>query len=153
MSKSSKKDTSKYPYYIHCCILTGDPPFPTHTHGLYANDLPEFIFDPLAFGGGGNGNRINAAYDYFMKPKNRSLLDDVLNGKIIKLTGNKLLGKKAKDIYTYCFREVPASFAAVKEAYGSSIDSVCPGIRFVQIWVDGDDFALKDSYYAGGVKF
>jgi hypothetical protein len=50
--------------------------------------------------------------------------------------------------------EVPPTFEALNQAYlieecGTDIS----GMRFVQIWVDGDDFALTNDYYRGGVKW
>ena len=56
MAKSSFLTPGNYPYMIHACPLwVKDFPYPTHTHGLYDLGLPEFIMDPLAFGGDGNG--------------------------------------------------------------------------------------------------
>lgn len=141
-----------YPHIIHAvppsCM---DPHYPTHTHGLNNIGMPEFIMDPLAFGGKGNGQRINAAFKYFIKPENDHLFQDILVGKIIKLPAAALDSRFAGEPYTYCFREVSAEFEAVKSAYGPGIADVKPEVRFIQIWVDGDDFALEDDYYVGGV--
>jgi hypothetical protein len=52
--------------------------------------LPEFILDPLAFGGEGNAQRINSAYSYLTDPKNPGQLDAILNGQIIKSAGKEL---------------------------------------------------------------
>ena len=48
-----KKKDGKYPFMIHADPPWDDePPYPTHTHGLTEIGMPEFIIDPLAFGGG-----------------------------------------------------------------------------------------------------
>ena len=144
-----------YPYIIHA-----DPPwdvafpYPTHTHGLYDLGLPEFIMDPLAFGGEGNAQRINSAYDYLIDPKNTQNLAAILNGQIVKLTGPQLNPRYMyDDPYTYCLREVSPHFEAVSQAYGSEVAYLVPPMRFIQIWVEGDDFALMDEYYRGGIKW
>ena len=144
-----------YPYIIHA-----DPPwdeafpYPTHTHGLYDIGLPEFIMDPLAFGGEGNAQSINAAYRYLIDPKNLGQLDAILNGRVIKLTCKELNPKYMyKDPYVYCLNEVFARFEAVKQAYGSAVMDYFPKMRFIQIWVEGDEYALTDEYYRGGVKW
>jgi hypothetical protein len=81
-------------------------------------------------------------------------MNAILNGKTIKLTGQQLDPKYMKmDPYTYCFREVPPSFEAINLAYGSGIANECPGIRFIQIYVEGDDYVLMDDYYRGGVRW
>ena len=151
-TKSLKQ--SIYPFIIHA-----DPPweeafpYPTHTHGLYDIGLPEFIMDPLAFGGEGNAQRINSAYRYLTDPKNSGQLNAILNGQVIKLTGKELNPKYMyKDPYAYCFREVSALFEAVRQAYGSGVVFLIPPMRFIQIWVEGDDYALTDEYYRNGVK-
>jgi hypothetical protein len=155
MAKSSFLTQGNYPYMIHACPLSDkDFPYPTHTHGLYDLGLPEFIIDPLAFGGEGNGLRINSAFRYFMNPLNAGQLDAVLSGQIIKLTGPQLDPKyMLKDPYTYCFRKIYADFEAVKQAYGKGVVSLVPAMEFIQIWVDGDDYALTDEYYLGGVTW
>ncbi|MFN2127932.1 MAG: hypothetical protein ACK2TU_08750, partial [Anaerolineales bacterium] len=59
---ANTKATLEHPYTIHCCPLSDpDSPYPTHTHGLHDIGWPEFIMDPCAFGGEGNGKRINSA--------------------------------------------------------------------------------------------
>ncbi len=58
---------------IHADPLKESTSFPTHTHGLTNVGMPEFIMDPLAFGGEGNAGRINAAYDFFRKTEKNSL--------------------------------------------------------------------------------
>ena len=142
-----------YPYTIHAWpTWSTELPFPTHTHGLYDLGLPEFIMDPLAFGGIGNGQRINSAFDHLIDPQNFAHLEDILNGQTIKLTGPQLDPRyMMDDPYAYGLREVPSSFEAVRQAYGSDIAYFIPPMRFIQIWVDGDDFALTDEYYRGGV--
>jgi len=143
-----------YPYIIEACPLWDtEPPFPTHTHGLYELGLPEFIMDPLAFGGEGNAQRINSTYDYLIDPKNTQNLAAILNGQIVKLTGPQLDPRyMLDDPNVYCLREVSPHFEAVRLAYGIQASFLVPPMRVIQIWVDGDDFALTDEYYRGGVK-
>ena len=45
---------SDYPFTIEADPLLEDTAFPTHTHGLTEVGMPEFIMDPLSFGGEGN---------------------------------------------------------------------------------------------------
>ena len=69
MKKSNKK-FGRYPFIIHADPLKESTAYPTHTHGLYDIGKPEFLMDPIAFGGKGNGQRINSAYKFFKKQKN-----------------------------------------------------------------------------------
>jgi len=152
--KTSRIKIGRYPFTIHADPLKESTAYPTHTHGLYYIVMPEFFIDPLAFGGEGNGKRINSAYRFFMKKKNAVKMNAILNGKTIKLTGKQLDPKYMKnDPCVYCFREVLPKFEAVKLAYGSGVTQAMPGIRFIQIYVEGDYFALQDWYYFGGVKW
>ena len=142
-----------YPFIVHAAPpWDEDPPYPTHTHGLTQIGMPEFLMDPLAFGGGGNCDRINYSFDFFMDPQNNHLLQDILNGKVIKLPAADLSPNLKSEPYTYCFREVTPEFEAVKLAYGSGVAYVIPRMRFIQIWVDGDDYALTNEYYRGELK-
>jgi hypothetical protein len=110
--------------------------------------------DPLAFGPTGNGARINAAYKYFSDPRNQAKLKAILKGNIVKLTPKELKQDSTIDEpYTYCFREVSPDFEAVRQVYGTDIRYVIPKMRFIQIWVEGDDYALTDEYYRGGVTW
>ena len=109
--------------------------------------------DPLAFGGDGNAGRINYSFDFFMNPQNNHQLQDILNGKIIKLPAAVLNPKAKSEPYTYCYREVLPQFEAVKSAYGAGVAFVIPKMRFIQIWVDGDDYVLMDAYYRDGVRW
>ena len=153
MTKSNKK-IGRYPFIIHADPLKESTSYPTHTHGLYNIGKPQFLMDPLSFGGEGNGQRINSAYKFFKKQKNAAKLRAVLNGKTIKLTGKQLDQKYMRnDPCVYCFREVPPEFEAVKLAYGSNAAAACPGIKFIQIYVEGDDYVLLDDYYRGGVRW
>jgi len=152
--KTSRIITGRYPFIIHADPLKENTAYPTHTHDLYDIGFPEFFMDPVAFGGKGNGGRINCSYDYFKKPKNRAKLKSILKGQTLKLAGIQLCRKHLKnDPYTYCFREVPPEFEAIKLAYGSGIAEEYPGIKFVQIYVEGDDYVLLDDYYRGGVRW
>ena len=143
------QNKSRYPFIIHADPLKEDTAFPTHTHGLTEVGMPEFIMDPLSFGGKGNAHLINRSYRYFKKHKKD--LQTVINVKTLKFPINKIspIGKNAP-IYTICFRIVPATFEAVKLSYP---DGINPGMRFIQIYIDGDDYALTDKYYQGGVKW
>ena len=152
--KPKKAKKRKYPFIIHADKLTRETAFPTHTHGLTEFGMPEFIMDPLAFGGLGNIQRINPSYDYFIKPENAGKLDAILNGKIIKLTMKDLEpDDDFTEPYVYCYREVTADFEAVKLAYVEDGPGIEPEMRFIQIWVEGDTFALEDDYYRGGVRW
>ena len=149
---SEKLKRNKLPYIIHGSPLNDPSPYPTHTHGLHKIGWPEFIFDPLAFGAEQNSARINAAYMYFKKPKNRKKLQAILDGKTVELTFKEMQPKaKGEEPYVYCFREVSPEFEAVKMAYGSDVKEIEPGMRFIQIWVKGDDYVLTDEYYRGGI--
>lgn len=45
-------------------------------------------------------------------------------------------------------------FEMVKQAYCiDGPDDIDPNMWFVQIYVEGDDFALTDDYYKGGIKW
>jgi len=144
----------KYPFIIHADPLTGDSPYPTHSHGLHDIGWPEFFIDPLAFGPNGNAGKINTAYDYFKKVKNKKKLEAILNGETIEIPIKTLIPKwKNAPLYTLCFRKVSNDFEAIKLAYDTDGTGIDPGMRFIQIWVKGDDFALIDEYYKNGVKW
>lgn len=146
------KPSVELPFIIHAS--KGMPAFPTHTHGLTELGMPEFLMDHLAFGADGNGGRINASYDYFTKPENTGKLESIKNGKTIKLTDKDLKpdGKPGRSVY--CYRRVYPDFQMIKEAYDlDDPNQVSPTTWFVQIYVEGDDFALTDDYYKGGIKF
>jgi len=143
-----------YPYFIEAAPhWINEPMYPTHTHGLTEIGMPEFIMDPLSFGGAGNAGRINYSFDFFMKPDNDHLLKRIMSGEIVKLPAAVLDPNLKGEPYTYCYREVSSGFEAVKLAYGYDIARCEPEMRFIQIWVDGDDYALTDDYYRGGVTW
>ena len=136
--------------------------FPTHTHGLNKIDQPEMLIDPIAFTKY-NANIINDVYDYLNAPKKKNLIPDIIAGKTIEvklseldetsfLTLNLYEGKNSyeKKNLTICIRVVYSDFEAVKEAYGYGIPLDLP---FLQLYVLGDDFALEDEYYRGGVTW
>jgi hypothetical protein len=124
----------------------------THTRGLTGLGMPEFLIDPFAFGTEGNRDKIIAAYTYLIKPQNRHKLDDVLSGETIKLDDMELItDPDVKNPTIYCLREVTPAFQAVQEAYCPEDGGIKPNMRFIQIWVYGDDFALEDMYYKDGV--
>jgi len=140
---------NELPFIIHVCGAR--PFFPTHTHGLVEIGWPEFLMDHLAFGPYGNGNRIKCAYNYFSRAENIGKLNSILHGDTLKLSWKELgTNEHPNDLHTYCFREVSPSFEAVNQAYCvKEMGLELPGMRFVQIWVEGDDFALRDEYYRG----
>jgi len=149
------KKKKKYPYKVYADRLTGGPPYiPTCTHGLNKIGWPEFFIDPLAFGPQGNAGNINAAYDYFKKPKNKKKLKAILNGETIEIPIKTLLPKwKNAPLYTLCSRKVSNDFEAVKQAFDFDGSGVDPDLVAVQIYVKGDDYALMDEYYQDGVKW
>ncbi len=152
--KAVRRGSQSLPFIIHASPLHDPEPYPTHTHGLHEMAWPELIFDPQAFGPNGNGNRINLSYRHFAKPENEHLLNEILNGRIVKLT-MKDLDPDHPDFepYVYCYRLVGADFEAVKQAYLTDDIPLPAGMQIVQIWVEGDDFAITDQYYIGGIKF
>ena len=154
MSNTYIPERGIYPYIIHADPPWDvDPLYSTHTHGLSEIGMPEFIIDPLAFGGEGNAGRINYSFDFFMSPQNNQLLKDILSGEIVKLQAAVLSPNLKSEPYTYCFREVPPEFEAVKSAYGDRVADIIPRMRFIQIWVDGHDYVLMDAYYRDGVRW
>jgi len=158
MANKKQKETKKtrgkikYPFTIDACPMESSSHFPTHTHGLTEMGMPEFIMDPLAYGPQGNANIIGIVYEYLIKPENKNKLEAILNGKTIKLTNRDLIpDPNCEDPHVYCLREVTSDFQAVREAYLFPSIGIKPGMKFIQIWVEGDDFALQDEYYRGGV--
>jgi hypothetical protein len=128
------------------------PFFPTHTHGLMGLGMPEFIFDPLAFGAQGNAKRIVDAYRYLSKSENADKLEDLKYGITIRLTVNDLAPEFTGDHpYVYCLRKVSPDFEGVKLAYYAG--ETGPDMWFVQMYTEGDDYVLTDDYYRGGVKW
>ena len=147
------KKTEVRPFIIEACATM--PAFPTHTHGMTELGMPEFLMDLLSFGGDGTGSRINASYNYFSRPENKGKLETIKNGETVKLTMQDLApGKDGSDPYVYCYRRVYPEFEMVKQAYViESPEDVDPNMWFVQIYVEGDDFALTDDYYKGGITW
>lgn len=138
------------PFIIHGAMAK--PFFPTHTHGLYELNVPEFIYDPLAFGAEGNARRIFDAYNYLNRPENAGALDDIKGGATLKLTAKALRPYfDGPHPYTYCLRLVNRNFEGVKLAYFP--DEIEPDMLFIQMYTDGDNFALMDDYYRGGVRW
>jgi hypothetical protein len=144
--------TNDFPYIIHACPPTVDA-YPTHTHGLTEIGMPEFIVDPLAFGPEGNAGLINDAYRYLSLPENAEILDSIMTGETITIN-SKTLNPSSDGSYNFCFRRVGIDFEAVKQAYaGLDLGKIEDVISFIQIYVEGDDFALDDDYYKGGVAW
>ena len=151
-TKKTTAGIKKYPFEIEGCPEM--PAYPTHTHGLTGIGMPEFLMDPCAFGPKGNAGVINRAYDYFSNPDNQDKLKAILSGRTVKLTGKDLRPESdGSDSNIYCFREVPPTFEAVNQAYLIDEGEDVSGMKFVQIYIEGDNFALMDEYYRGGVKW
>lgn len=150
----SKKTTSKskrrHLGIVHSCDEF--PYIPTHTHGLTDKGLPEFIMDPLAFGPKGNPSRIDFTLGHLNKPENIFKLEAIKNGQTIKIASKELDPEFDGSLdYVYCCRRVHPDFEGVKQAYFP--EEIKPEMWFIQIYVDGDDYALTDQYYKGGVKW
>lgn len=142
--------TKDFPYIIHACPPTVGA-YPTHTHGLTEIGMPEFIVDPLAFGPQGNAQLINDSYLYLSGPEHADALDPIMNGETVTVN-SKELDPARSDELNICFRMVDIDFEAVKQAYdGLDLNKIADVISFIQIYVEGDDFALDDEYYKGGV--
>ena len=150
MKKNRKKRKKvEYPFIIHATETK--PLFPTHTHGLSECGLPELIMDPLALGVKGNAARINRVYEYLINHKNKAKMDDINNGKTIRLMLQELVRERRVDEeYVYCLRKAPRDFAAVTMAY---IDCDITDMNFVQIYIEGDDYVLTDDYYLNGIQW
>ena len=72
----------------------------------------------------------------------------------MKLTITDLKPDAKPEDMVYCYRRVFPEFEMVKLAYCiESPDDIDPAMWFVQIYVEGDDFALTDDYYKGGIKW
>jgi hypothetical protein len=154
--KENEKQTNEgdYPFFIHGDPFQQQNTYPTHTHGLTEVGWPEFFIDPLAFGWIGNARLIHAVYRFLRRPGNGSKLDAVLKGEIVEITDEDLYPGCASDTaYTYCLREANRSFEGVKLAYPNQAEHENIPMQVVQIWVKGDDFALTDEYYKGGIKW
>lgn len=144
--------TEELPFIIH--VSVDMPAFPTHTHGLTELGMPEFLIDHLCMGINGNSGFINVSYKYFSKPENAGKLADIKSGKTVKLTPEDFKPDIKPSKLVYCYRRVYPDFEMVKQAYlFEDQDDVDPKMWFIQIYVEGDDFALTDDYYKGGIKF
>lgn len=148
--------TEERPFVLHgSADLLG---FPTHTHGMTALGLPELLIDHLAFGPEPNSKLLVASYQYFTKPENAGKLDAIKNGETVKLRDPDLKPPSDHpDPHVYCYRRVYPEFEMVKQAYNvdkeKGLSDVPPEAWFVQIYIEGDDFALTDEYYRGGIKW
>jgi len=146
------KVTEELPFVIEASA--DKPAFPTHTHGLTEIGLPEFLMDPFCLGARGNGDRIISSYKYFTKPENADKLEAIKNGETIKLSLTDLKPDAKPEPHVYCYRRVYPEFEMVKLAYciedPKEVDSK---MWFVQIYIEGDDYALTDDYYKGGVNW
>jgi hypothetical protein len=146
------KKSEGLPYIIHACCHAYNS-FPTHTHGLTEIELPEFIVDPLAFGPQGNARLINASYRYLSMPENAEILNSIMSGENITIN-SKTLDPSYDGTHNFCFRRVGIDFEGVKQAYdGLDLGKIEDVISFIQIYIEGDDFALDDDYYKDGVTW
>jgi len=146
------KVTTELPFVIEASA--DKPAFPTHTHGLTEVGLSEFLMDPFCLGAQGNGDRIISSYQYFTKHENADKLEAIKNGETIKLSLTDLKPDAKPEPHVYCYRRVYPEFEMVKLAYCiEDPKDVDPKMWFVQIYIDGDDYALTDDYYKGGVDW
>ena len=154
MQKSKFRPTfGNYPFLIHSNPLLEKTAYSTHTHGLNDKGWPEFMIDPACYGSHGNAARINETYDYFRRPRRKKILNRIMKGETIEIPINKLCENWDGESYPICFRLVPNTFEAVKLAYCTDDGDVDPNLVVVQIYVKGDDYALEDGYYEGGVTW
>ena len=146
------KITKDLPFVIHACAHDYKS-FPTHTHGLTAIGLPEFLIDPLAFGNEWNGCLINDSYLYLTHPEKTDLIPLILSGETVTVKLKTLNPFIPADDLTICFRMVTHQFEAVKSAYDGVDIHELTEMQFIQIYVEGDDYALDDDYYKDGVTW
>jgi hypothetical protein len=146
---------TKYHFTIEAS--TNVPALPTHTHGMTKLGMPEFLIDHLAAGPQANAYIINCSCMYFMKPENREKLEAIKGGETIQLTIQDIYPEADKAPHPFCYRRVYPEFEMVKQAYnfdeGNDQSDADPEAWFVQIYVEGDDFALTDDYYKDGIKW
>lgn len=176
--KRDKRKKKEYPFVVHQCPIKctcetcrakmneeneDNWLYPTHTHGLNTIFMPDMVIDPLSFGMQ-NVNIINEVYEYLIRPENKDMVPRILNGETIatpmsdmdkmsKFTPSAYEG--SKDL-VLCLRAVYRDFEAIKQAYNTndfSIEELPEDFPFLQIYVLGDDFALEDEYYKGGVAY
>jgi hypothetical protein len=150
-----KQETPKMaedqPFILHGC--SDKPVIPTHSHGMTKLGLPEFLINHQAFGVQQNGDLIGHSYKYFKKPENADKLDAIKNGETVRLKDEDLSANVKYPPFVYCYRRVYPEFEMVKQAYDLNDPAdVDPKAWFVQIYVEGDDFALTDDYYKYGIK-
>ena len=144
-----KKETTDLPYRINAGDL--DYPLPGHTHGLSEIGMPEFIVDVRTFRDVGEWCLINGAYAFFIDPQNHEKLEFILNGQTVKVLRKELMPDSQTDgSKVYCFREAPPTHWAVKRTYKD--EGIEPGMRFVQIYTEGDDTFLRPTKTRKGKK-
>jgi len=151
--RGQKQKKDLLPFQIHMSSMEDSVQFPTHTHGLHETGMPELFIDPLSMGPINNAQRVGFTYDYFANPVNKDKLEAVLNGKTVELKASELNPNAKDDTDVYCFREVSSEFEAVKMVYEDDETGIDPDMRFIQIWIKGDDYVLNDEYYKGGVMW
>jgi len=152
VKKIKKKKVSKtantLPFHMHGDSNNG---YPTHTHGLDKIGFPEIMIDPRAFGISGNGGAITDVWNFLKKPQNAPKLEMIKNGGTVKVSTKEFSPKESDGVsYTLCLRKVTGDFEGVKMAYlGDTPDDAW----LIQIYVEGDDFALTDEYYLNDIPF
>jgi hypothetical protein len=147
--KQQQIKESDIPFIVHYDDVLVIPrkrnTFPTHTHGLSKVGFPEMFIDPLAFGPG-NSNLIKTIYST-LKLGDKKDLESLFNGEVLTF--------RHPSKGNICIREVSKNFQGVKCAYEHDLDEheILENSKFLQIWVDGDDYVLMDSYYIDGVDW
>ena len=130
-----------YPYIVHTCAPGKDEKlFPSHSHGRDCFGEPEYLINCRCFGPVHNVAAINNVHNYL--EEHPALKTRILSGQTVEM--------EYSDDITLCLREVGSKFEAVRSAYeGCDLNEM----RFIQIYVKGDDFALTNEYYAAGEPY
>jgi hypothetical protein len=146
-SKSGKerKMTKERPCPKRPLIHAVMPVSSTHTHGSTELGMPEIIMCPMIVGTAKTNILVDACYDYFSKPGNKSMLDSIKYGNTVKLTLNDLhpeLFKKGDDNYVYGLTRIYPDHPIVEETYSKKeLKKLSPNAWFVQIHLDSDNLA------------
>lgn len=143
------KKNNEFPYIIHACA-DDYISFPTHTHGLSEIGLPELFIDPYNFSQEWNSHLINDSFSYLTHPEKTDLIPLILEGETVVVKHKTLnpLGP-AKDL-NICFRVVTHEFDEVERAYDGVEINELAEMRFIKIYIEGDDFDF-DAVYNGGL--
>jgi len=125
--------TQDQPFDIHSSLNL--PLFPTHTHGLTALDMPEFVSLNLHYGADTIESVIKLAYEEFSRPESAGTLDSIKNGEPFKrMICHRNPGGSMVE-FDLCFSKVSPDSEIVKRAYHDSQD-LDPKMWFVQIYVE-----------------